>query len=67
MAIACVKQQPLALLDNDPLIADWLARFMTAPKYPDLVIRLASNYKPSGRLNANTAMVSRMLEGRGEP
>ena len=31
------KRQLLTLLDNDPLIADWLARFMTAPKYPDLV------------------------------
>ncbi len=35
--IAHAKRQLLTLLDNDPLIADWLARFMTAPKYPDLV------------------------------
>ncbi len=35
--VAHAKQQLLALLDNEPLIADWLARFMTAPKYPDLV------------------------------
>ena len=35
--VAHAKRQLLTLLDNDPLIADWLARFMTAPKYPDLV------------------------------
>ena len=31
------KRQLLDLLDNDALIADWFARFMTAPKYPDLL------------------------------
>lgn len=31
------KRQLLELLDNDALIADWFARFMTAPKYPDLL------------------------------
>ena len=34
--IAQVKRQLMSLLDDDDLIADWLARFMTAPKYPDL-------------------------------
>ena len=30
------KAQLLALLDNDALIADWFARYMTRPKYPGL-------------------------------
>jgi len=34
--VAHAKQQLLALIDNDELIADWLARYMTAPKYPEL-------------------------------
>lgn len=33
--ITHAKQQLLTLLDNDALIADWFARFMTAPKYAD--------------------------------
>ncbi|MBT8100463.1 MAG: cupin domain-containing protein [Gammaproteobacteria bacterium] len=31
------RQLLLRVLDNDELLADWFARFMTAPKYPDLV------------------------------
>ena len=30
------KAQMFELLNNDALIEDWFARFMTAPKYPDL-------------------------------
>lgn len=30
------KAQLLGLLDNDALIADWFARYMTRPKYPGL-------------------------------
>jgi len=30
------KQQLTRLLDNDALIADWFARYMTRPKYPGL-------------------------------
>jgi len=35
--VAQAKQQLIALIDDDALIADWLARYMTAPKYPELV------------------------------
>ncbi len=35
--VAAAKQQLLALLEDDDLIADWLARYMTSPKYPDLL------------------------------
>ena len=31
------RKQLLELLSDDELIGDWFARFMTAPKYPDLV------------------------------
>jgi 50S ribosomal protein L16 3-hydroxylase len=34
--VAQAKQQLLALIDDDALIADWFARYMTSPKYPDL-------------------------------
>ena len=35
--VAQAKQQLWQAIDNDDLIGDWFARFMTAPKYPDLV------------------------------
>jgi len=35
--IAEAKRQLLALIDDDALIADWFARYMTAPKYPELI------------------------------
>lgn len=35
--VAAAKQQLLALLEDENLIADWLARYMTSPKYPDLL------------------------------
>ena len=35
--VAQAKQQLITLIDDDALIADWLARYMTAPKYPELV------------------------------
>jgi hypothetical protein len=35
--VAHAKHQLFALLDNDQLVADWFARYMTAPKYPDLL------------------------------
>ena len=35
--VAQAKQQLWQAIDNDDLIADWFARFMTAPKYPELV------------------------------
>ena len=35
--ITHAKNQLLKLLDDDELVADWFARFMTAPKYPDLL------------------------------
>ena len=31
------KQQLWQAIDNDDLIGDWFARFMTSPKYPELV------------------------------
>jgi len=31
------KRQLIALFDDDALVADWFARYMTAPKYPELV------------------------------
>ena len=31
------KQQLWQAIDNDDLIGDWFARFMTTPKYPELV------------------------------
>lgn len=34
--VAQAKKLLLDVLDNDELIGDWLARFMTEPKYPDL-------------------------------
>lgn len=34
--LAQAKQQLLGLLEDDALIADWFARYMTSPKYPDL-------------------------------
>jgi 50S ribosomal protein L16 3-hydroxylase len=35
--VAQAKQQLWQAIDNDDLIGDWFARFMTAPKYPELV------------------------------
>jgi 50S ribosomal protein L16 3-hydroxylase len=35
--VAQAKKQLIELIDDDQLVGDWLARFMTAPKYPDLV------------------------------
>jgi 50S ribosomal protein L16 3-hydroxylase len=35
--IQATKRQIAATLNDDALIADWLARFMTMPKYPELV------------------------------
>lgn len=35
--VAAAKQQLLALLEDEDLIAGWLARYMTSPKYPDLL------------------------------
>ncbi|MBT8144339.1 MAG: cupin domain-containing protein [Gammaproteobacteria bacterium] len=35
------KQLLQRALDDDELLADWFARFMTAPKYPDLVDQTA--------------------------
>ena len=34
--VAQAKQQLWQAIDNDDLIGDWFARFMTAPKYPEL-------------------------------
>jgi 50S ribosomal protein L16 3-hydroxylase len=34
--VAQAKKLLLDALDDDALIGDWLARFMTQPKYPDL-------------------------------
>jgi 50S ribosomal protein L16 3-hydroxylase len=41
------KRQLLELLDNDALIADWFARYMTAPKYPDLLEILQESRRAS--------------------
>ncbi|MGB0996993.1 MAG: cupin domain-containing protein [Pseudomonadales bacterium] len=64
--IAHAKQQLLALLDNEPLIADWLARFMTAPKYPDLVDASGEQRQAStmGRQYRNGEPTD---QGQGEP
>ncbi|MEO0422738.1 MAG: cupin domain-containing protein [Pseudomonadota bacterium] len=35
--VAQAKRQLLELIDDDELVGDWLARFMTSPKYPDLL------------------------------
>ena len=34
-------------MDNDALIADWFARYMTAPKYPDLLETLHERRRAS--------------------
>lgn len=64
--VAHAKQQLLALLDNEPLIADWLARFMTAPKYPDLVDTSGEQRQAStmGRQYRNGEPTD---QGQGEP
>lgn len=64
--VAHAKQQLLALLDNEPLIADWLARFMTAPKYPDLVDASGEQRQAStmGRQYRNGEPTD---QGQGEP
>lgn len=64
--VAHAKHQLFALLDNDPLLADWFARYMTAPKYPDLLdasgeLRQA---QVQGREYLNGEPVD---EGRGKP
>ena len=41
------KRQLLELLDNDALIADWFTRYMTAPKYPDLLEILQESRRAS--------------------
>ena len=35
--LAKAKQDLLALINDDAVIADWFARYMTQPKYPDLL------------------------------
>ena len=35
--IAQVRELLLSTLDNEQLLADWFARYMTSPKYPELV------------------------------
>ena len=35
--VSKARQTLVDLIDNEALIADWLARYMTQPKYPDLV------------------------------
>ena len=64
--IAHAKRQLLTLLDNEPLIADWLARFMTAPKYPDLVDASGEQRQAStmGRQYRNGEPTD---QGQGEP
>jgi len=36
--IDAAKRQLQALLEDESLLADWFARYMTAPKYPELVL-----------------------------
>ena len=56
--VAQAKQQLITLIDDDALIADWLARYMTAPKYPELVDSTAES---------RTASVALQRYYNGEP
>ncbi|MCR9278723.1 MAG: cupin domain-containing protein [Pseudomonadaceae bacterium] len=35
--LAQLKSQLVAMLDDDAVLADWFARFMTRPKYPEII------------------------------
>ncbi len=64
--IAQARRQLLALVDNDQVIADWFARYMTAPKYPDLVDVTAEQRRASIVLD-DRASGGRMTYTNGEP
>ena len=62
--VAHAKSQLLKLLDHDELVADWFARYMTAPKYADLLEvsgeRRRANVMGRGYLNGEP-----LARGRG--
>ena len=59
--IAKVRELLLSTLDNEKLLADWFARYMTSPKYPELV-------EETGELrSAKTADGSSFINGEKTP
>ena len=64
--VAHAKSQLLKLLDHDELVADWFARYMTAPKYADLLEvsgeRRRANFMGRGYLNGEP-----LARGQGKP
>lgn len=58
--IAKVRELLLSTLDNEKLLAEWFARYMTSPKYPELV-------EETGELrSAQTADGSSFINGERE-